>query len=118
MFLFTISKPKLTVVSGVSQSGRCDLHKGLRIEVTTEPLSMRRIANVIIALQRLKPSQSFQSTEFTDQELFNIFMENVIEGEIEHIILQCIFVYILSLLWCDTLLSSSHREHGDQFEVQ
>lgn len=68
--------------SGVSQSSRCDLHEGLRIEVTKEPLSMRSVANVIIALQRLKHTQSVQSTEFTDQELFNIFMENVIEGAV------------------------------------
>lgn len=68
--------------SGVLQSSRCDLHEGLRIEVTKEPLSMRSVANVIIALQRLKHTQSVQSTEFTDQELFNIFMENVIEGAV------------------------------------
>ncbi|GAA6099369.1 interleukin-1 beta, partial [Tachysurus ichikawai] len=35
-------------------SGRCDLHKGIRIEVTKEPLRMRSVANVVIALQRLK----------------------------------------------------------------
>ncbi|XP_060765200.1 interleukin-1 beta-like [Neoarius graeffei] len=63
----------------LAMSSRCDLHEGLRIEVTKEPLSMRSVANVIIALQRLKHTQSVQSTEFTDQELFNIFMENVIE---------------------------------------
>ncbi|KAF5906853.1 interleukin-1 beta-like, partial [Clarias magur] len=60
-------------------SGRCDLHKGLRIEVTNESLSMRSIANVVIALQRLKHIERVQSTEFSDRELFNIFMENVIE---------------------------------------
>ncbi|KAF5906852.1 interleukin-1 beta-like, partial [Clarias magur] len=63
-------------------SGRCDLHKGLRIEVTKEPLSMRSIANVVIALQRLKHIERVQSTEFSDRELFNIFMENVIEETI------------------------------------
>ncbi|KAB5543404.1 hypothetical protein PHYPO_G00078740 [Pangasianodon hypophthalmus] len=63
-------------------SGRCDLHKGLRIEVTKEPFSMRRVANVVIALQRLKHTQNIKSTEFTDQELFNIIMENVIEESI------------------------------------
>ncbi|TSM28087.1 Metal transporter CNNM3 [Bagarius yarrelli] len=60
-------------------SGRCDLHQGLRIEVTKEPFSMRSVANVVIALQRLKHIQRVQSTEFTDKDLFNIFMENVIE---------------------------------------
>ncbi|KAF4082151.1 hypothetical protein AMELA_G00148380 [Ameiurus melas] len=63
----------------LAMSSRCDLHKGLRIEVTKEPLSMRSVANVVIALQRLKLTQNIQSTEFTDQELFNVFIENVIE---------------------------------------
>nr|CAE51868.1 interleukin-1 beta [Ictalurus punctatus] len=63
----------------LAMSGRCDLHEGLRIEVTKEPLSMRQVANVVIALQRLKLTQNIQSTEFTDQELFNVFIENVIE---------------------------------------
>ncbi|KAF7701088.1 interleukin-1 beta-like [Silurus meridionalis] len=63
----------------LAMSGRCDQHKGLRIEITKEPLGMRRVANVVIALHRLKHTQCVQSTEFTDHELFNIFMENVIE---------------------------------------
>lgn len=72
--------------SDVSQSGRCDLHKGIRIEVTKEPRSMRSVANIVIALQRLKHTQRVQSTEFTDQDLFNIFLENVIEGVFQYII--------------------------------
>ncbi|KAM9455367.1 interleukin-1 beta-like isoform 1-T1 [Clarias gariepinus] len=63
----------------LAMSGRCDLHKGLRIEVTKEPLSMRSVANVVIALQRLKHTERVQSTEFSDRELFQIFLENVIE---------------------------------------
>nr|AFL93442.1 IL-1 beta [Hemibagrus macropterus] len=63
----------------LAMSSRCDLHKGIRIEVTKEPLSMRSVANIVIAVHRLKHTQRVQSTEFTDQDLFNIFMENVIE---------------------------------------
>ncbi|KAK2823327.1 hypothetical protein Q7C36_019927 [Tachysurus vachellii] len=66
----------------LAMSSRCDLHKGIRIEVTKEPLSMRSVANVVIALQRLKHTQHVQSTEFTDQDLFTIFMENMIEESI------------------------------------
>ncbi|GAA6091948.1 uncharacterized protein LOC113635103 [Tachysurus ichikawai] len=66
----------------LAMSGRCDLHKGIRIEVTKEPLRMRSVANVVIALQRLKHTQHVRSTEFTDQDLFTIFMENVIEESI------------------------------------
>ncbi|KAK3521828.1 hypothetical protein QTP70_018564 [Hemibagrus guttatus] len=81
-FLYTVSKTELTVDSDVSQSSRCDLHKGIRIEVTKEPLSMRSVANIVIAVHRLKHTQRVQSTEFTDQDLFNIFMENVIEESV------------------------------------
>ncbi|XP_058267192.1 interleukin-1 beta-like [Hemibagrus wyckioides] len=66
----------------LAMSGRCDMHNGIRIEVTKEPLSMRSVANIVIALKRLKHTQHVQSTEFTDQDLFNIFMENVIEESV------------------------------------
>ena len=79
--------------SDVLQSGRCDLHKGIRIEVTKEPFSMRSVANVIIALQRMKHTQRVQSTEFTDQDLFTIFMENVIEGVVQNISSYCTCIY-------------------------
>ncbi|KAM9455366.1 interleukin-1 beta-like [Clarias gariepinus] len=55
----------------LAMSGSCDLHKGLRIEITKEVLGMRSIINVVIALQRLKHTERVQSTEFTGQE-FNI----------------------------------------------
>ncbi|MCI4388138.1 hypothetical protein PGIGA_G00082100 [Pangasianodon gigas] len=83
---FTLSNPSSLTTEMADNDlltlKRCDLHKGLRIEVTKEPFSMRRVANVVIALQRLKHTQNIQSTEFTDQELFNIIMENVIEESI------------------------------------
>lgn len=91
--------------SGVSQSGRCDLHEGLRIEVTKEPLSMRQVANVVIALQRLKLTQNIQSTEFTDQELFNVFIDNVIEGAVQTLYLN-VYAYILTLFWCEMKLTA------------
>uniref|UniRef100_A0A3B4C2Y0 Interleukin-1 n=1 Tax=Pygocentrus nattereri TaxID=42514 RepID=A0A3B4C2Y0_PYGNA len=58
------------------QSGRCDLHKGLRIEISEQPHTMRQVTNIIIALQKFK---QVRSTEFTDHELFNIIIENIVE---------------------------------------
>uniref|UniRef100_A0A3B4BZV6 Interleukin-1 n=1 Tax=Pygocentrus nattereri TaxID=42514 RepID=A0A3B4BZV6_PYGNA len=60
------------------QSGRCDLHKGLRIEISEQPHTMRQVTNIIIALQKFK---QVRSTEFTDHELFNIIIENIVEGK-------------------------------------
>uniref|UniRef100_A0A3B4C2D0 Interleukin-1 n=1 Tax=Pygocentrus nattereri TaxID=42514 RepID=A0A3B4C2D0_PYGNA len=61
------------------QSGRCDLHKGLRIEISEQPHTMRQVTNIIIALQKFK---QVRSTEFTDHELFNIIIENIVEGAV------------------------------------
>lgn len=64
---------------------------------------MRQVANVVIALQRLKLTQNIQSTEFTDQELFNVFIDNVIEGAVQTLYLN-VYAYILTLLWCEMKL--------------
>uniref|UniRef100_A0A3B4C345 Interleukin-1 beta n=1 Tax=Pygocentrus nattereri TaxID=42514 RepID=A0A3B4C345_PYGNA len=57
----------------------CDLHKGLRIEISEQPHTMRQVTNIIIALQKFK---QVRSTEFTDHELFNIIIENIVEGAV------------------------------------
>ena len=64
------------------QSGRCDLHKGLWIEISEHPHSMRQVANIIVALHKFKKTQKVQSTEFTDHALFNIIMESIVEGKL------------------------------------
>ncbi|XP_066506513.1 uncharacterized protein [Hoplias malabaricus] len=66
----------------LAMSGRCSCHEGLRIEISEHPHSMRKVANIIVALQRLQKFQKVQSTEFTEKELFNIIMENVIEENV------------------------------------
>uniref|UniRef100_A0AAR2LQS2 Interleukin-1 n=1 Tax=Pygocentrus nattereri TaxID=42514 RepID=A0AAR2LQS2_PYGNA len=58
---------------------QCDLHKGLRIEISEQPHTMRQVTNIIIALQKFK---QVRSTEFTDHELFNIIIENIVEGAV------------------------------------
>ncbi|XP_036450789.1 interleukin-1 beta [Colossoma macropomum] len=66
----------------LAMSGRCDLHKGLRIEISEHPHSMRQVANIIIALHKIKHTQKVQSTEFTDHALFNIVMESIVEESV------------------------------------
>ncbi|XP_072514438.1 interleukin-1 beta [Salminus brasiliensis] len=66
----------------LAMSGRCDLHKGLRIEISEHPYSMRKVANIVIALQKLQKfrhTEKVQSMEFTEHELFSIVMESVVE---------------------------------------
>uniref|UniRef100_A0A3B1JWD5 Interleukin-1 n=1 Tax=Astyanax mexicanus TaxID=7994 RepID=A0A3B1JWD5_ASTMX len=64
-------------------SGRCDLHRGLRIEISQHPHSMRKVANIVIGLQRLQKFRHAEkvsrSTEFTEHELLNIILESVVE---------------------------------------
>ncbi|XP_062410698.1 interleukin-1 beta-like [Sardina pilchardus] len=62
-----------------SEHNVCDQHSGLDIEVADEPHSMRQLVNLVIALQRFKKTQKVQSTEFSDEELCEIFFENFIE---------------------------------------
>uniref|UniRef100_A0A3B1IGY2 Interleukin-1 beta n=1 Tax=Astyanax mexicanus TaxID=7994 RepID=A0A3B1IGY2_ASTMX len=63
--------------------GRCDLHRGLRIEISQHPHSMRKVANIVIGLQRLQKFRHAEkvsrSTEFTEHELLNIILESVVE---------------------------------------
>ncbi|XP_030624267.1 interleukin-1 beta-like [Chanos chanos] len=57
----------------------CDLHNGPHVKIVQSPKNMRQVANVIISLHRMKHSHKPQGTEFTDNELYNIIMENVVE---------------------------------------
>ncbi|XP_036382850.1 interleukin-1 beta-like isoform X2 [Megalops cyprinoides] len=57
----------------------CDPNGELQSEVAQHPQSMRHVANLIIALQRMKNSHTAIGTEFSDHELLNILMENVVE---------------------------------------
>ncbi|XP_063067181.1 interleukin-1 beta [Engraulis encrasicolus] len=57
----------------------CELHSGIHLEVSEEPHSLRQVVNLVIALQRMKTKQQAQSTEFTDDELCSILLENLVE---------------------------------------
>ncbi|XP_078107512.1 interleukin-1 beta-like [Sander vitreus] len=57
------------------------LPKGLDFEISHHPLTMRRVVNLIVAMERFKGSSSTSvlSTEFTDENLLNIMLENLVE---------------------------------------
>ncbi|XP_034727432.1 interleukin-1 beta-like [Etheostoma cragini] len=60
------------------------LPKGLDFEISHHPLTMRRVVNLIVAMERFKGSSSTSvlSTEFTDENLLNIMLENLVEEKI------------------------------------
>uniref|UniRef100_A0A8D0CD17 Interleukin-1 beta n=1 Tax=Scleropages formosus TaxID=113540 RepID=A0A8D0CD17_SCLFO len=66
----------------VSFKPHCDLYEGVKLEVSLQAHNMRQVAHLIIAMQRMKNTQRLQGTEFSDQELLNIMMENVIEESV------------------------------------
>uniref|UniRef100_A0A3B4VAD3 Interleukin-1 n=1 Tax=Seriola dumerili TaxID=41447 RepID=A0A3B4VAD3_SERDU len=71
----------------LSEMWSSKMPKGLDLEISHHPMTMRRVANLIIAMERLKAgtSESVLSTEFRDENLLNIMMENIVE---EHIVLE------------------------------
>ncbi|XP_053181449.1 interleukin-1 beta-like [Scomber japonicus] len=62
--------------------------KGLDLEISHHPLTMKRVANLIIAMERLKDnvSESVLSTEFRDEHLLDIMFESIVE---EQIVFEC-----------------------------
>ncbi|XP_040897511.1 interleukin-1 beta-like [Toxotes jaculatrix] len=58
--------------------------KGLDLEISHHPMTMRRVVSLIIAMERLKAgrSESVLSTEFRDENLLDIMLENIVD---EHV---------------------------------
>ncbi|XP_028269439.1 interleukin-1 beta-like [Parambassis ranga] len=59
--------------------------KGLDLEISHHPLTMRRVVNLIVAMERLKShksSESVQGTEFREENLLNIMLESIVEEKI------------------------------------
>lgn len=68
--------------SNMSGTWSPKMPEGLDLEFTHHPLTMRRVVNLIIAMERLKGSrsESVLSTEFRDEHLLNIMLESIVEG--------------------------------------
>ncbi|XP_060894279.1 interleukin-1 beta-like [Labrus mixtus] len=58
--------------------------KGMDLEYSHHPLTMRRVVNLIIAIEKLKSgaSESLLSTEFRDENLLNMMMESIVEEQV------------------------------------
>ena len=64
------------------QDSECGLHSVIDLKVSEQPQNVRNVVNLVIALHRMMKTQKVQSTEFTDDELCNIFLENLVEGNL------------------------------------
>nr|XP_057927895.1 interleukin-1 beta [Doryrhamphus excisus] len=65
-----------------AETTRCGkLPAGLDLEISSHPLTMRRVVNLVVAMERFKGkrSQTVLSTEFTEENLLNIMMEDIVE---------------------------------------
>ncbi len=56
------------------------MNTDIKLEVSPHPHSMRRVVNIIIAVERLKHIKEMSSGKFCEAALLNFFLENVIEG--------------------------------------
>lgn len=77
--------------------------EGLDLEVSRHPLTMRCVANLIIAMERMKAGvpEPLLSTDFQDDNLLSVMLESMVEGKPthgEHAVSCCITCESLS---CD-----------------
>lgn len=64
-----------------SKAWSSKLPQGLDLEVSHHPITMRHIANLIIAMERLKGGEGVtMGTEFKDKDLLNFLLESAVEG--------------------------------------
>nr|AFN02623.1 interleukin-1 beta [Ctenopharyngodon idella] len=62
-----------------AMSCRCNMHEGIKLEMWRHSTSMKQVVNIIIALERVKNIKP-KSSEFGEEEVLNIIMENVIQA--------------------------------------
>ncbi|GAA6218614.1 interleukin-1 beta-like [Lates japonicus] len=68
----------------VSEMWSPKMPQGLELEYAHHPLTMKRVVNLIIAMERLKAGRSepVLSTEFRDEHLLSIMLESIVEEQI------------------------------------
>ncbi|XP_071761062.2 interleukin-1 beta-like [Centroberyx gerrardi] len=78
---------KCNVMKHTSEMWSSKMPEGLALEISHHPLTMKRVANLIIAMDRLKGSRSelLLSSEFRDENLLSIMLESAVE---EHLIVE------------------------------
>lgn len=66
----------------VSEMWGKKMPEGLDLEISHHPRTMKHVVNLIIALERLKAGrpESVISTDFRDENLLNIMLESIVEG--------------------------------------
>ncbi|XP_071383747.1 interleukin-1 beta-like [Centroberyx affinis] len=78
---------KCNVMKHTSETWSSKMPEGLALEISHHPLTMKRVANLIIAMERLKGgwSESLLSSEFRDENLLSIMLESAVE---EHLVVE------------------------------
>lgn len=68
--------------SNMSNMWSSKMPKGLDLEISNHPVTLKSVVNLIIAMERLKSSasESLLSTDFSDENLINIMLDNIVEG--------------------------------------
>ncbi|KAM8886610.1 interleukin-1 beta-like [Spinachia spinachia] len=61
-----------------------EMPKGLAIQLSHHPLTMRQVVNLIVAMERFKGSGSGSpmSSEFRDEDMLNVMLDGLVEEEI------------------------------------
>uniref|UniRef100_A0A3Q3WTJ7 Interleukin-1 n=1 Tax=Mola mola TaxID=94237 RepID=A0A3Q3WTJ7_MOLML len=68
------------MTSNKSETWSSKMPEGLDLEISQHPLKMKSVVNLIIALERLGSSSTEPlSTEFRDENLINMMLENIVE---------------------------------------
>lgn len=68
--------------SNVSSMWSSKMPEGLDLQISNHPVTLKSVVNLIIAMERLKSSTSESplSTDFSDENLINIMLDNIVEG--------------------------------------
>nr|XP_004555832.2 interleukin-1 beta-like [Maylandia zebra]XP_004555833.2 interleukin-1 beta-like [Maylandia zebra] len=74
-------------MSYMAEEWSLKMPKGLDLEVSHHPVTMKSVVNLIIAMERLKTSKSepVLSTDFQDENLLSIMLESIVE---EHSVIE------------------------------